>query len=921
MIGNQYFSLMTPERWHRIEEIFHAANSLDTAHRSTFLAESCGTDDDLRRCVERLLAASVAPQLDLDRPAWDQSLTQTISNAAEPVEFGVYRVVSELGRGGMGAVYLAEDTRLGRKVAIKVSQTRYSHRFEREARAIAALNHPNVCTLYDVGPNYLVMEFCAGETLAARLKRGPLTPEETARAGSVIAAALAAAHTRGIIHRDLKPANIILGKSGPKVLDFGLAKSEVDPTLTSADLIMGTPAYMAPEQRKGGPTDHRTDIYALGLVLREMLTGKSDPSDHPALASSELGALIDRCTRADPDERWQSAADVSYQLAWIAEEGRKPQNSGAAPAPERVTGPGAIARRWKYLAAGVAAVVLIVSCAWIVSEPGSTDFSNYHLTPFATEAAEESSPAWSPDGRTLAYEFAVNGVKQIYTRSLDALAASRVTSSDEDCLLPFWSPGGDRIYYISRNKLWSIGPAGGEPRAVIDEVTGAAISPDGKTFAIVRGIPGAMSFWIAPVSGGAPQIYRTPPFSDRLALVSAPQFSPDGSKIAEIASLRAAGADSALWVIPFHNGAAGPKAERLPVHSLGQRARVDRLSWMPDNRTVALGGVGRLYAIDTRSHRMRTLLVNTTGASQPAVSPDGRRLAFAAGDTDIDIVEVTLGNSTPRTFLATAGLEAWPSWSPNGSQYAYIGKSGANYEIWLRDADGENARPVVTPDAAVPWSAVQRVRFSPDGRHLAYDIYGNQHVIGISSIFGGRPVILDTQSPDQHGASWSPDGNWIAYRRLNGNAWELVKRPIGGGDAVRLGPAAGGGSGTDWSPNGEWICQEYRGGLQLVSSDGAKHVSIASPGTGAFAFSRDSATLFAIRLSSGRKWELARFSVPSGAPAGSSPLDLPVGSTVSGMSFKADGKTFITSVGQARLDIWLLDGFNLPRRRFPFGSW
>src|SRR5438270_9181442 len=229
---------------------------------------------------------------------------------------GPYEIIAPLGAGGMGEVYRARDTRLGRTVAIKIAQENYGSRFEGEARAIAALNHPHVCTLYDVGPNYLVMELVEGETLAARLHKGPLPAEKVIRYGVEIADALAEAHAHGIIHRDLKPGNIMLTKTGVKVLDIGLAKSTQDETLTVSRMVMGTPAYMAPEQREGKECDARTDIHALGLLLSEMATGIRGKTVEPV--QSHLAQVIDHCLVEDPGRRWQSAWDVKLELNWSA---------------------------------------------------------------------------------------------------------------------------------------------------------------------------------------------------------------------------------------------------------------------------------------------------------------------------------------------------------------------------------------------------------------------------------------------------------------------------------------------------------------------------------------------------------------------------------------------------------------------------
>src|SRR3989441_8217538 len=277
---------MTPERWRQIEELYDSVQERALADRAALLAQA---DPELRREVEAMLAQDASGKI-LDRPPGDlfddDLLTGSRSMVAAGSQLGPFQIEVLLGAGGMGEVYRAVDTRLDRKVAIKISTEPFSARFEREARAIATLNHPHICTLYDVGPNYLVMELVEGETLAAKLKRGKLSIDDTLLYGGQIAAALAEAHSKGITHRDLKPGNIMIAKNGVKVLDFGLAKSTGDETVTVSSAIMGSPAYMAPEQLEGKPCDARTDIFALGLVLREMATGRRDEAmDLPARLS------------------------------------------------------------------------------------------------------------------------------------------------------------------------------------------------------------------------------------------------------------------------------------------------------------------------------------------------------------------------------------------------------------------------------------------------------------------------------------------------------------------------------------------------------------------------------------------------------------------------------------------------------------
>src|SRR6266478_3593696 len=317
---------MNAERLRQIEELYHSAREREPGQRSAFLAEACRGDEELRRKVELLLAQDAsnddaAGEKILDRPAWEAapSLLGQPGNArlTPGAQIGPYKIEALLGEGGMGEVYRAVDTRLKRTVAIKVAKERFGERFEREARAIAALNHPNICTLYDVGPNYLVMELVEGKPL-----KGPLPLDQALQYAGQICDALDAAHRKAITHRDLKPGNILVTKQGIKLLDFGLARvapGESDPTLTHPGDVMGTPAYMAPEQREGKPGDARSDIYAFGYVLYEMLTGKRAAQERTPVEPAALEGVLGTCLEKDPEDRWQSARDLKVGLGLVGQ--------------------------------------------------------------------------------------------------------------------------------------------------------------------------------------------------------------------------------------------------------------------------------------------------------------------------------------------------------------------------------------------------------------------------------------------------------------------------------------------------------------------------------------------------------------------------------------------------------------------------
>jgi predicted Ser/Thr protein kinase len=475
---------MTSDRWHRVEELYHAASEKPPAERDVFLDETCNGDPDLRREVEELLHQSESPDSFLDNPA-RQFLEQAELNAGQIL--GPYRVLELIGSGGMGRVYKAFDTRLGRAVAIKVSRAGFTGRFRREARAVAALNHPNICTLYDLGPNYLVMEYVEGTPI-----KGPMPLPQALKAAIAIADALDAAHRKGIVHRDLKPANILLTESGPKLLDFGLAK--LDPAastdvpdstawVSTAQITMaGTMPYMSPEQLQGRPADARSDIFSFGAVLFEMLTG------HPAFEADNSASLIaailtsrpnlrrfvpsiapevervlDRAMAMNPEDRWQSARDMKAALEWIVT-----PTPPAAPEPP----PPSVSRRatpiaWVLTAIlGLAAVVLAALQARSWLGFGGEALARETLVSKSPQlvlfdrggrvlgsvgaSADYSNPALSPDGRLLAVSLRnATGKRDIWIFDLTNSNQNRLTSDPADETNPIWSPDGSQIVYCS----------------------------------------------------------------------------------------------------------------------------------------------------------------------------------------------------------------------------------------------------------------------------------------------------------------------------------------------------------------------------------------------------------------------------------------------------------------------------------------
>jgi eukaryotic-like serine/threonine-protein kinase len=437
---------MTPELWQRLKPLFHAALEESAQDRTAFIDSACGDDLELKMHLKELLDAEQENTGSRDAPLahLDAAFRMPLSGQ----KLGPYVIISPLGRGGMGEVWRARDSRLGRDVAIKISDQQFSDRFEREARAIAALNHPNICTLHDVGPNYLVMEIVEGPTLAERIRNGPMPLDEALVLAGQIADALDAAHEKGIIHRDLKPANIKIRPDGSvKVLDFGLAKSVVDPAKVTSDsptmwvstvgTILGTAGYMSPEQARGREVDKRSDIWAFGVVLFEMTTGKrlfdgatvSDClaailKDTPDLteAPPKIQRLLTSCLEKAPSKRLRDIGDWRRLLEPVP---------SAAPQSKRST-----ILPWAIAAAALLAAIGLGAFAWshFAKQPEALHLNLQ--TPEKTQMLGHSAlVVISPDGRRVAFTAQIDGKSGLWLRDLDGLSTRLLPGTEGAGLL------------------------------------------------------------------------------------------------------------------------------------------------------------------------------------------------------------------------------------------------------------------------------------------------------------------------------------------------------------------------------------------------------------------------------------------------------------------------------------------------------
>jgi serine/threonine protein kinase len=684
-------------------------------------------------------------------------LDSEIEEMTPGTKLGPYEILAPLGAGGMGEVYKARDTRLDRTVAIKVSKEQFSERFSREARAIAALNHPHICTLHDVGPNYLVMEYIEGTPL-----KGPLPLEQAMKYAAQICDALDAAHKKGITHRDLKPANILVTKAGVKLLDFGLARIAASPDETMTMAVMGTPAYMAPEQWEGKPGDARSDIYALGCVLYEILTGKRAAQDLCAVEPPAVEHIIKRCLEKDPDDRWQSARDLRHAIELPM--------SGAMP----------VRSLWRERGAWMAATLALMGAIvwlslWRGSAPSSADLVSFAVYP-PEETVFSPTPnttvnvpqfALSPDGRTLAFVASATGAPpMLWLRSLAEGAAHRLPGT-ENVRDPFWSPNSRWLGFYSDGTIKKVAATGGAVQVVaaaLSDFRGGAWGPD-DTILFSNGSDsisrvGAAGGSIRPVSVLYPPVET---------LIRYPSFLPDG---------------------------------RHFLYSIA--ASVDRAG-------VYTG------SLDDKSKKL--LLHVTTSA----VSAPPGYLLFVNGDTlmaqafDAQRLEVSgqpffvaehAGRSTP-------GLSAVAA-SRNGA-IAYAGTLLVNGRLTWFDRGG---KPL---GSAGPEGDYVDFRLSPNERFVAaslvdakvgtVDIWITDLVRGNTSRFtsGGMPIAS---------VAWSHDSARLIYRHNQGGANQgganqFVRRSASGGGAEELllsveAERAAQMRGTnivptDWSPDGEYV--------------------------------------------------------------------------------------------------------------------
>jgi Tol biopolymer transport system component/predicted Ser/Thr protein kinase len=748
---------------------------------------------------------------------------------------GPYEIVSRLGAGGMGEVFRAKDTRLDRSVAIKVlpeelaRNSQFKVRFEREAKAISQLNHPNICTLYDVGDDYLVMELLEGETLAERVAKGPLPLGDVLKFGAQIADALDRAHRAGIVHRDLKPANVMITKSGAKLLDFGLAKSgglTVDPhgetvhhdqSLTQEGTILGTFQYMAPEQLEAEEADARTDIFALGAVLYEMATGVRafDGSTKTSLIAAIVSQdpkplaqivpltppafehLVSRCLAKSPDDRWQSAHDIAEQLRWISEAGS--QAGAAAPAVTRSKSRDGLT--WMLAALFVAA---LATAGWFATRAARASSTSvvWDLAPpdglrFNAVGDDSGAAVLSPDGTMVVFAASDSTKIQLWLRVI-ATGEVRALPGTINGAYPFWSPDNKSIAFFSTGALKRIDVLGGAPVLLTHVPTGrgGTWSKDGT---IVFTPDTQEKLWRIPAGGGAP-VPASELVIGKQTSHRWPWFLPDGKHFLYLAANHQSpvGGDNAIYV-----GSLDGAPPRLVMQSVTNMIVAGGYALFNRDDTVMAQPISSDGVLSGEPQAVATNVLHDAGIWRGALSASETGvLMYHRGRAQVLSSLRWVDRAGKELELVGEPGSYWDLELSADTQKVAISVGDPQREVWIRDLARKTfARfPIVG-------SFTGTAAFSPDGATVYFDVTRN----GKSAVYsrrvtgGGETTVAELEEFPLAGAV-SPDGKEMLVHDRRGRISRIPLHPPG--KAVMLTQPPGNELYPVYSPDGRWIAYQ-----------------------------------------------------------------------------------------------------------------
>jgi serine/threonine protein kinase len=850
---------MTPERWQEVEKLYQAAWEREPSQRAAFLQRACAGDEGLRREVESLLAYQQQAESFIEAPALDVAGQGSVGGPHHSLvgrQVGSYKVLSLLGAGGMGEVYRAKDTRLGREVAVKVLPSALAsdpdrvYRFKQEARATGALNHPNILAIYDVGTHdgspYLVSELLEGATLRDQLRGTALSVRKAIDYGLQIARGLAAAHEKGIVHRDLKPENLFVTRDGRvKILDFGLAKltqpqldsspltaATTNPGGTEPGVVLGTAGYMSPEQVRGQAVDHRSDLFAFGAILYEMLSGRRAfqgksaietmnailKEDPPELAKTNLplppalARIVRHCLEKGPEQRFQSASDLAFDLEALLE-GQGSTSRLLESAPKGL-------KRPAYVGWLVAAILFLAAIPLVVGyfhrAPTEGRAVRFTVHPPEKSNFNDTSLSISPDGRLLAFEATdPSGKSLLWVRPLNSLAAWPLPGSDR-AGDPFWSADSRFVGFFAGGKLKKIELSGGSAQTLCDVPAGL-----GGTWNRDGVILFAANFYgplyRVPAAGGEPSAVTALDPSRRENAHLFPQFLPDGRHflyLARSAQKQHTGIylgsldskDTRRLVSTESNAAYTPPGYLLFVREgtlMVQpfSAKTFQLEGEPspvapqvaqylDYRAFSASQNGVLaYRSDVQVKNTQLVWVDRAGKRlgpvgppgyyrMPRLSPDETRVAVEnldpqTGRGDIWLLDLSRGTSSRFTF--DPADDAQPTWSPDGNRIIFRSQREGSYTLYEKSSNGTGKEEMLLQQN----DFLRPEDWSPDGRLFLYATITADNPksftdLWVLPLFGERKPMPYLQTEFwQHEARFSPDGRWIAYRSDESGKMEI----------------------------------------------------------------------------------------------------------------------------------------------------